>query len=157
MAASDSARGSLTRAVRYGHASPRTVRWRSRPGEHAHAPPGDLIVEYRVTSRAGGKPVDFDGCAVDRPGHPLLDAKYGYTDAFQGLDAGKTWAEFGVVAGLAKQAGRQADITSRSHPVEWHASEATMVPKMADQQQKAATGPAPNMTVVHTPAIAHAD
>lgn len=114
--------------------------------------PGNLIVEYRVTSRAGGKPVDFDGCAVDRPGHPLLDAKYGYAAAFEKAEAGAEWAQKGIVDGLADQASRQVEITSGSHPVEWHASDAGAAPKIRFEQARGSEGAA-NMTVVHTPAV----
>lgn len=114
--------------------------------------PGKLMVEYRVTSRTGGGFVDFDGCAFDRPGKPLLDAKFGYGRAFKQAEAGEIWARAGIVDGLAKQADRQAEITLRSHPVEWHGSDAEVTPKI-EEQQRIGSNTAPNMTTVYTPAI----
>lgn len=117
--------------------------------------PGKLMVEYRVTSRTTGKSVDFDGCAFDRPGQPLLDAKFGYTGFFSKQEAGQTWVDAGPMLKLRKEAGQQSTITARTYPVEWHVSENGLVQQFKYQQYLGSNS-APNMSIIHTPMIDNA-
>ena len=114
--------------------------------------PGKLMVEYQVTSRANRQSVDFDGCAFDRPDRALLEAKYGYEGLFATMDARGGGLAIGVEKSLQGQASRQARVTGGTHPVEWHASEAGATDRLR-AEQGAGSLYAPNMTVVHTPAM----
>lgn len=108
------------------------------------------MVEYQVTGN--GRSVDFDGCAFDRPDRALLGAEHGYEGLFEMMDARGGGLQLGVTSSLRGQAGRQAEVTSRTHPVEWHASEAGATDRLRTEQGIGSIE-APNMRVVHTPAM----